>query len=250
MRYRASYGIRGEANRDRGFQYRTAFPLLIKDWRTQWQRGDFPFYFCQIPNWREKDTAPGDSKLAELRESQSMALASPKTGQAVLIDVGEAYDIHPRNKKDPGERLARIALAQTYGRNIPFSGPVYRAMKLEGSRIRIDFNHVDGGLVASTLPTDYKPRSIHPEVVKLLLPRPASQLQGFAICGRDRKWVWADAKIDGESIVAWSDQVPEPIAIRYAWSDNPTCNLSNLAGLPAAPFRTDDFPLITIKSAY
>lgn len=240
----------GESNVARAVAYRKAFPLMITDWRKQFAQGEFPFYYCQLANFTPKINNPGDSSWAELREAQSMTLRLPNTGQVVLIDVGESDDIHPRNKKDPGERLAKIALAQTYGRKIPFSGPVYSAMQTDGGKIRVKFDHVDGGLIAKRLPATYFLVSADNKSAPLVRNTPESQVEGFAICGANRGWVWADAKIDGDSVIVWSDKVPKPIAVRYAWANNPTCNLYNGAGLPASPFRTDDFPELTVRGHY
>lgn len=233
----AGYGLRGflwyqgEHNWNRGQQYRSGFPLLINDWRARWGRGELPFYFCQLPNYEEQAKKPGQSPWAEVREAQAAALALPATGMAVLIDVGDAGDIHPANKRDPGERLARIALADTYGRkDVVVAGPQYESMRAEGARVRVLFRAGAGGLVARD--------------------RTDAAIEGFAICGADRKWVWATAKIEGETVVVWSDEVPEPVAVRYAWAQNPVCNLVNEAGLPAAPFRTDDFPLTSEGVVY
>lgn len=240
----------GETNAHRAWQYRTAFPLLIADWRRQWNRGDFPFYFCQLANFMEKKTAPSESEWAELREAQSQALKLPKTGEAVLIDIGESGDIHPKNKADVGERLAKIALANQYGKKIPFSGPVYQSMKVEGNRIRLTFAPGGEPLVAKTLPATYDVKTVAGKTAPLVRNSPASELEGFAICGADQKWVWADARIDGDSVLVWSDKVPDPVAVRYAWADNPTCNLYSASGLPATPFRTDDFPALTREVVY
>ncbi|TSA31440.1 MAG: acetyl esterase [Verrucomicrobiaceae bacterium] len=240
----------GESNAGRAYQYRKAFPLLIKDWRRQWGRDDLPFYFCQLANYLPKRPDPGESEWAELREAQSLALSLPSSGQAVLIDLGEAGDIHPRNKKTVGERLSRLALANNYGKNVVWSGPVYDSIKIEGKTLRVKFLHADGGLVAHPVPARYDVRTLVGETAPLIRNNPDSELEGFAICGADHKWVWADAKIDGDSVVVWSDKISSPIAIRYGWSDNPTCNLFNGAGLPAAPFRTDDFPAITRNAAF
>ncbi len=240
----------GETNAGRAIQYRTAFPLMIADWRKQWNQGDFPFYFCQLANFMEKKSQPGESAWAELREAQSLTLKQPNTGQAVLIDIGESGDIHPRNKKDVGDRLAVIALAKDYGKAIPYSGPVYDSMKAEDGKITLSFRNTDGGLVAGALPETYVVQSKSNQTAPLVRNSPSSQLEGFAICGEDRKWVWADAKIEGDKVVVWSDQVPAPVAVRYAWADNPTCNLFNGAGLPASPFRTDDFPPTTLNGKY
>lgn len=240
----------GESNAGRAYQYRSAFPLMITDWRKQWNQGDFPFYFCQLANYMAKNPEAGDSNWAELREAQSMTLKLPKTGQAVLIDIGESGDIHPRNKKDAGERLALIALANDYGKSIPYSGPVYESVKIANGKAVVNFKHADGGLAARPLPETFVVKSATSESAPLVRNSPGSQLEGFAICGEDKKWFWADAKIDGDSVVVSSDKVPAPVAVRYAWSDNPTCNLYNGAGLPASPFRTDDFPPVSLGAKY
>ncbi|MEZ0217307.1 MAG: sialate O-acetylesterase [Rariglobus sp.] len=243
------YGMRGviwyqgEGNWNRGYQYRTEFPALIKDWRAKWGQGDFPFYYCQVANFQTRPKKPGDDWQAELREAQSMALALPNTGQAILIDIGEEWNIHPANKMEVGDRLARIALAKTYGRDLVYSGPVYSAMAVEADKIRLRFTHTHGGLVA-------KPLSGEPNTTPPVRNSPGGELEGFAICGEDRKWQWADAKIDGDTVVVWSAQVPKPVAVRYAWSNNPLCNFYNGGGLPAGPFRTDDFPMISAKNKY
>ena len=149
----------------------------------------------------------------------------PKTGMAVAIDIGEANDIHPRNKQDVGKRLALAALAIAYGQKIVYSGPIYRSMRVEGNKIRIFFDHVGSGLVAK-----------------------GEKLTGFAIAGEDRKFVWANAKIEGNTVVVWSEKVPKPVAVRYGWADNPDCNLYNKEGLPASPFRTDNWLGVTVKN--
>jgi sialate O-acetylesterase len=179
-----------------------------------------------------------------------MTLKLPHTGQAVLIDVGEAGDQHSRNKKAVGHRLALIALAQQYGKPLVFSGPVYESMTVEGSNIRLRFTHTDGGLVAKPLPATYDVISKIGKTAPLVRNSPDSALEGFAICGPDHRWVWADAKIDGDSVIVWSSKVAQPIAVRYGWADDPTCNLENGAGLPASPFRTDDFPGVTAKNRF
>ena len=223
------YGIRGaiwyqgESNAGRAYQYRTLFPTLITDWRKHWGQGDFPFLFVQLANFMAVKPEPDDDPWAELREAQCMTLSLPNTGMAVTIDIGEADDIHPRNKQDVGRRLALAARHVAYGETLDYSGPMYRSMTIEGSTIRLYFDHVDGGLTTR----DNKP------------------LQGFAIAGEDRKFVWADARIDGDTVVVFSDSVPNPAAVRYAWAINPVCNLYNRAGLPASPFRTDSWPGVT-----
>jgi len=239
----------GESNTGNASLYRTSFPLLIQDWRRQWQQGDFPFYFCQLANYRPKTNRPGESVWAELREAQAKTLSVPNTGMAVLIDTGESEDIHPQSKQIAGDRLAKIALAKTYGREVVHSGPLYTSMKIEGSAIRLSFDHLGGGLVAKEVPATYDVMRKAGKTAPLVRNRPHSQLEGFAICGADKKWVWADAKIDGDTVLVSSTQVPAPIAVRYAWSDNPTCNLYNTADLPASPFRTDDFAFASASPA-
>ena len=250
------YGIKGviwyqgETNGSLGYQYRTTFPLLIQDWRRIYQQNDLPFYWCQLANFMSKNPQPAASDWAELREAQTMTLKLPATGQAILIDLGEENDVHSRNKADVGERLAKVALAKTYGKPIPFSGPVYRSMNVEGNKIRVHFDFAEG-LAAQPLPATYVPRSLEPTVTKpLVLNSPESQVQGFAICGADQKFVWANAVIEGNSVVVSAPGVHSPVAVRYAWASNPTCNLINKVGLPAGPFRTDDFPLNSFARRY
>jgi sialate O-acetylesterase len=239
----------GESNAGRAYEYRIAFPMLIQDWRDQWQP-DLPFYFCQLPSYRPKTPTPGESEWAELRESQSQALKLPNTEQAILIDLGESDDIHPRNKLDVGQRLARIALAKQYGNPLVFHGPTYESMSIERANVRIKFANVDRGLVARPLPATYDVSTKLGQTAPLNRNTPTSDLQGFSICGEDHHWVWADARIDGDTVVVWSSQIAHPIAVRYAWADNPTCNLTNGAGIPASPFRTDDFPALTAKKHF
>ena len=238
----------GESNTGNAGLYRTAFPLLIQDWRQHWQQGDFPFYYCQLANYRAKTGQPGESIWADLREAQAKTLSVPNTGMAVLIDTGESEDIHPQSKRVAGERLARIALAKTYGLDVVHSGPVYTSMKVEGSAIRLSFDHRGGGLVAKEVPATYDVMRKAGKTAPLLRNSPNSQLEGFAICGADRGWVWADAKIDGDTVLVSSGEVSAPVAVRYGWSDNPTCNLYNAADLPASSFRTDDFPTAVASS--
>ncbi len=240
----------GESNAGRAFQYRTAFPLLIQDWRKQWGRGDFPFYFCQLANFMAKAAQPGDSAWAELREAQSLGLAFRATGQAVLLDIGEAKDIHPQNKKDVGNRLALLALANDYKKDVPTSGPVFDSVRFEAGKAVVRFRNIEGGLVAEHLPETYDVQTASNETAPLVRNSPASPLEGFSICGADKVWHWADARIDRDTVIVSSPAVAEPVAVRYAWADNPTGNLSNGSGLPAPPFRTDDFPLITRDKRY
>jgi len=240
----------GESNAGRSYQYRTAFPLMITDWRTKWDQGDFPFYFCQLANFQAKTPTPGESGWAELREAQSLTLGLPNTGQAILIDIGESGDIHPRNKKDVGQRLARIALAKDYGQDIVYSGPVYKSQKVEDGKIRLTFDQLGGGLVAHPVPETFDVQTLTDKKEALTRNSPKSEIEGFAICGEDKQWVWADAKIDGDNVIVWSDKVAKPVAVRYGWANNPTVNLYNKAGLPASPFRTDDFPASTLERKY
>ncbi len=239
----------GEANAARGFQYRTTFPGLISGWREKWGH-EMPFYFCQLAPIQAKKPQPAESNQSEIRESQLMTLSLPKTGMAVLLDIGETNDIHPRNKKDVGLRLAKIALAKDYGQKIEYSGPIYQSMKIEGDKIRLKFNHIGSGLYAKPLPAEYKLKSTDETGLPLVRNSPNSELEGFSICGQDEKWVWADAKIEGDTIVVWSTSIKNPVAVRYAWADNPTCNLYNKDGLPASSFRTDDFKPKTINNRY
>jgi len=186
---------------------------LIKDWRKRWGQGDFPFYIVQLPGQKNVSNNP------RIREEQATVLSLPHTGMAVTIDTGEPTNVHPHNKAPVGDRLARIALANVYGRKIAFSGPRYKSIKVEGGAIRVKFSHFDGGLVAKGGP-----------------------LKGFQIAAADRKFIEADAKIDGNTVVVSSPQVSAPVAVRYAWDNFPEglgCNLFDTADLPAAPFRTD-----------
>jgi sialate O-acetylesterase len=219
-----SIWYQGESNADRAFQYRTLFPLMITDWRKSWGEGDFPFYFVQLANFQKRADEPGESDWAELREAQSMTLRLPNTGMAVIIDIGAADDIHPRDKQDVGKRLAFIALAKDYGKKIPYSGPAYKNMRVKDGKAILSFNHCDEGLVAK-----------------------GGTLKGFAIAGADKKFVWATAETKGKKVIVSSDQVPEPVAVRYGWAINPDCTLFNGAGLPASPFRTDDWPGVTVE---
>lgn len=187
---------------------------LIRDWRKLWGEGDFPFYIVQLAGQEAASNSPW------VRAAQATALSSPHTGMAVTTDIGEAHNVHPKDKQDVGDRLSRIALAKVYGRKIEYSGPVYKAMKVEGNKIRVSFTHVDGGLVA----------------------KGGGPLKWFEITGADKKFVPADAKIDGDTVVACSPEVPAPVAVRYAWVNFPDgCNLFNAAGLPAPQFRTDNW---------
>ncbi len=229
------YGIKGaiwyqgESNAGRAHQYRTLFPLMISHWRDVWQQGDFPFYWVQLADFMGEKPEPGDSAWAELREAQTLTQSAiPNGGQAVIIDIGEGNDIHPRNKREVGARLARLALAKDYGfSSLPARSPEFRNLAIENGKATLTFDHAHGGLRA------------HDD----------STVKGFAICGEDRRWVWAQAAITGQKrdqIEVSSPEVAAPVAVRYAWADNPVCNVvSNAGGLPLTPFRTDDFPMVT-----
>lgn len=214
----------GESNAGRAYQYRELFPLLIENWRKDWGK-NFPFYFVQLANFQKKTSDPVESDWAELREAQTRTLTLTNTGMAVIIDKGDAADIHPKDKQAVGHRLALIARAKTYGENISYSGPLYRSYQVDGNKIVLSFDHSDGGLKSG----DGKP------------------LQGFAIAGRDHKFHWAKAEITGDKVVVSSPEVPFPVAVRYGWANNPDCNLYNNADLPASPFRTDDWKGVTQK---
>lgn len=208
----------GESNAGQAYQYRELLPLMITDWRKQWGT-DFPFYIVQLANFMTQQTKPEESAWAELREAQTRTLHLDHTGMAVTIDIGEAADIHPKNKQEVGRRLALAARAQTYGEKIAYSGPMYQSYKIEGNKIRISFDHIAAGLKA----------------------KGNEALKGFAVAGVDHKFYWANAVIEGNTVVVSCPEVGFPIAVRYAWGDNPVCNLYNSAGLPASPFRTDDW---------
>ena len=234
----------GESNVERASTYEKQMAALIGDWRRRWAEGaktDGPgFYFCQLANNYGKRLLPADSKWAELRQAQLKTLNVPNTGMAVLIDIGEGGDIHPVNKQEVGRRLALIALAKTYGQSVPCSGPLYKSHVVVGRKIRISFEHVNGGLEASPLPDVFKMKSYAAETLPLVKPSPNSRVQGFAIAGVDKRFVWAEAIIDGATVLVSAPEVASPRYVRYAWADNPTCNLYNKAGLPASPFTTDE----------
>lgn len=223
----------GEANVNQARLYGDLLPLMIQDWRKCMGK-DLSFYVVQLANFMERQEQPSESSWAELRESQTKALNLENTGMAVIIDIGEANDIHPKNKQEVGRRLSLAARAITYVEKIEYSGPMYSGYKIEGSTIRVIFDHADSGLKVA----DYA-------AIESGKPVANDELQGFAIAGADRKFHWAKARIEGNSIVVWSDDVPMPLAVRYAWADNPEANLYNGENLPASPFRTDDWEGIT-----
>ncbi len=206
----------GEANRSTAALYRTLFPALIHDWRVQWGNPNLPFYFVQIAPFRY---AGNNGQTALLREAQLMALSTPNTGMVVTMDIGNPNDIHPRNKQEVGRRLSLWARAKTYDEDeLTVSGPIYRSMKIENDTIRIRFDHMNGGLILRDSDRSY-----------------------FIIAGEDRRFVPAKALVEGDSIVVSSELVSHPVAVRYAWEDAPDPNLFNVDGLPASPFRTDNW---------
>ncbi len=224
------YGIKGviwyqgETNATRAHEYADLFPFLITEWRREWGQGDFPFYWVQLANFHPRQSEPGDADWAELRESQTKAQRLPHTGQAVIIDLGEGRDVHPRNKYDVASRLVRWALVKDYGLKLPYRSPEYKSLRLEGSKAVVTIDCFGSRLRAFD----------------------AEEPLGFAVCGADKVWRWAKGKIVGANQVeVWSEQVPAPIAVRYAWANNPVCNLYSADGLPVTPFRTDDFKMTT-----
>jgi sialate O-acetylesterase len=217
----------GKTNRGNMELYGQLFPTLILSWRYEFARAqgvpreesEFPFLFVQLANYYPRRDEPSDSYWAQVREAQLGTLEVPRTGMAVTIDIGEANDIHPKNKQEVGRRLALAALAQVYFQEMEYSGPLYGGMQVEDDRIRLNFSNSEG-----------------------LKSKDGGPIKGFAIAGEDQKFVWADAKLEGDHVVVSSPKVKAPVAVRYAWADNPECNLINAAGLPASPFRTDKWP--------
>ena len=224
FRIRGAIWYQGENNAGRAYGYRTLFPNLIRDWRGQWGY-EFPFYWVQLASFMERDDVPSDSPWAELREAQTLTLSLPQTGQAVITDIGDAQDIHPKNKQEVGRRLALVALNRTYGRSGTLcSGPTFRSMEKRGDRLMLTF-----GLCGAQWKVADK----------------YGYIRGFAVAGADRRFFWAKAELEGDRIVVWSDRVKDPVAVRYAWGNNPDANLFNDAGLPAVPFRTDGWKGVT-----
>jgi sialate O-acetylesterase len=226
------YGIKGaiwyqgESNAGRAKQYQRVFPSLINDWRMHWNQGDFPFLFVSLANFNEPPEEPGESNWAELREAQTKTLELPNTGMALAIDIGEAGDIHPRNKQDVGKRLSLNALKITYGKDVVHSGPMYNNVEFKDGKAIITFDETGSGLKINDR---------------------YGYLKGFTMAGADRKFHWAKAEvIDEKTVVVYSDDVINPVAVRYGWANNPDdVNLYNVEGLPANPFRTDNWPGIT-----
>ena len=220
---RGAIWYQGESNEARAQQYGILLPVMIKSWRERWGEGDFPFGIVQLPNYREAKTEPADEAWSHVREAQRLTAASvPHTGLIVTIDIGEARDIHPKNKLDVGKRMARWALVDVYKHRDLKSGPVFQKAEINGSKLVVTFSEVGAGL-------------------KL---RSSNRPEEFAIAGADRKWYWAEAKVVGRNRVeVWSPQVSQPVAVRYAFNNNPrNPNLTNDTGIPAGPFRTDNWP--------
>lgn len=221
---RGAIWYQGENNAPRAYRYRDLLPQMIASWRNDWN-SQFPFLIVQLANYMQRKDQPAESEWAELREAQLLTSETVAgSGLAVAVDVGLADDIHPTDKQTVGQRLSLVARRVAYGENIASSGPLYQSHKIEGGAIRLTFAHADGGLKA----------------------RDGGKLTGFAIAGADHKFHWADARIEGNDIVVSSADVPMPLAVRYAWADNPDCNLYNGAGLPASPFRTDAWEGLTV----
>jgi sialate O-acetylesterase len=222
-----SYAIKGaiwyqgESNTWEAYRYRKLFPEMINDWRGKWGQ-QFPFLWVQLANFMAEDSLPMQSEWAELREAQTMTMKLPSTGQALAIDIGEAGDIHPRNKKDVGERLALSALKIAYGQEVVYSGPVFKTMEKSGNQLLLTFDNIGSGLHVRDK---------------------YGYLKGFAVAGDDKKFHWAQGYLKDGKVVLFSDHVQSPVAVRYAWANNPAdANLYNAEGLPATPFRTDDWP--------
>ncbi len=218
----------GESNVGRAAQYRRLLPAMIADWRRAFRQGDFPFYIVSLAAFLPRKDAPGDDAWAELREAQAFVAATvTNCALAIAIDKGDAADIHPKDKREVGERLARCALGQHYRKKISYRGPTLRSVEKLPGALKLHFDHADGGLVVK-----------------------GDKLEEFAVAGNDGKWVWADARIERDAVVVSSPEVAQPVAARYAWQANPKATLYNAAGLPAVPFRTDvggderQFPLV------
>ncbi len=225
----------GENNGGRGLEYRELFPRLIQDWREQWTKNggaDFPFLFVQLPCNGPDTTPVAESGWPWLREAQAMTLKVPRTGMAVTIDVGDPNNVHPADKIDVGKRLALVARKKVYGENVVASGPMFQDLQINDGKVRVRFSETDGGLIAGQ----------QPWLAAGVKPFPKDKLIGFFIAGEDKKWIEAEAKIDGDSVIVSHADVLKPVAVRYGWANSPRCNLYNQSGLPAAPFRTDDWP--------
>lgn len=222
---RGTIWYQGESNAGRAYQYRELFPMMISAWREDWKQGDFPFYWVQLADFKTEQQSPGPSDWAELREAQTMTLSKlPNTGEAVILNLGEASDIHPKNKQDVAKRLARWALAKDYGYDIPYRSPTFKSMTIKGNQAELTFDFVGSGLDTFDVNTPI----------------------GFTIAGEDEVFVPATTKIVGkDTLVVSAGDVETPVAVRYAWADNPVCNVQSREGLPMTPFRTDQWKGIT-----
>jgi sialate O-acetylesterase len=198
---------------------------MITHWREEWQQGDFPFYWVQLADYQQEIAEPAEAAWAELREAQTMTMTKlPNTGEAVIIDRGEAKDIHPRDKQTVAKRLARWALVKDYDMELPYHSPIFKSVNITGEKAIISFDHVGGGLNTFDV----------------------QEIKGFAVAGEDKVFKWAKAKIiSNDTIEVTCDQVAAPVSVRYAWASNPVCNLQSKEGLPVTPFRTDDWPGVT-----
>jgi len=221
---RGAIWYQGEANAGAPDLYKKLFPAMIRSWRKEWQIEDFPFLYVQLANFMQRHATPTDTNWARLREAQLETLEVPHTGMAVIIDIGESGNIHPKNKQDVGLRLALWAEATVYYRDQEYSGPLPSGFQIEDGKARLTFRNGEGMKAAD-----------------------GGKIKGFAIAGEDRKFVWAEADIQGDHVVISSPEVPNPVAVRYAWDDDPEGNLINNTGLPASPFRTDEWPMGVAK---
>lgn len=225
------YGIKGvvwyqgETNAGRAYEYRELFPFMIEEWRKEWKQGDFPFYWVQLADFMAEKSEPAESTWAELREAQTLTMKRvPNGGQAVIIDIGEGRDIHPKNKRDVAARLVRWALAKDYGQAFQYRSPEFKSLEIQDNKAIVTLDMFGGEL----------------------RPFEVLEARGFTVCGEDKVWQKAKGTIIGNGkIEVTSDQVAKPVAVRYAWADNPICNLATLRGLPVTPFRTDDFEMVT-----
>ncbi|HEY5408522.1 MAG TPA: sialate O-acetylesterase, partial [Ginsengibacter sp.] len=229
--FRGVIWYQGETNAGRAYQYRKSFPLMITDWRKRWNAGDFPFYFVQLASFNAANgNSNNGSTWAELREAQAKTLSLPNTGMAVITDIGDSSNIHPKDKQDVGKRLAAIALHNVYGENNVYNGPVYSLMKTDGNKVIISFTDIGSGL------------TVHDKY---------GYIKGFEIAGADKQFHYAKAYISANTVVVYNDVVTAPVAVRYGWADdNLEDNLFNTEGFPAGPFRTDDWKGITEAVKY
>lgn len=227
---RGAIWYQGESNAGDGLRYDYLKEALVKGWRTVFENDELSFYWVQLANFRKPENKPEGGGWGPVREGQKRALRVPNTGMAVIIDIGAPHDIHPRNKQDVGRRLSLWALAKNYGKDIVYSGPLYKGMKVEGSKVRVSFDHVGSGLMVGRKDGHAPTVEVH-----------GAPLSHFSLQDEDGKWHWASAKIDGETVVVWSDDVAKPTNVRLGYESNPACfNLYNKEGLPASPFTSVD----------